>query len=338
VTISGVTFSNCAAVNGGAILVSSGGILTVSNCTFIGNNASGPGGAVAVSAGGIAQFDGCTFVSNHAANGGAIDTFGDVNLDNCTIVSNTASSTGGGLRLESGSGSLAVNSCTIVGNSAANGGGVEDDDGGGTLTARNSIIAHNSTGGSGPDVRTFMPGFSSSGYNLISRTNDGTGWRHNGLSDDDQCGSVLGPLYPLLARLADNGGCTCTMALLPGSPAIDAGSSGGMTYDQRGFLRPTNILGSLSPPDDASDIGAFEVQTTDLTNAPLLKIFANGANAILLWDSKAAAYTLEQASPLNPPASWTPVAATPALTNANAELTVTQPASATNKFFRLRAP
>jgi hypothetical protein len=57
---------------------------------------------------------------------------------------------------------------------------------------------------------------------------------------------------PLLLPLADNGGPTRTHALLPGSPAIDAGSnSTGSTTDQRGapFVR---VVGA------APDIGAFE--------------------------------------------------------------------------------
>ena len=62
---------------------------------------------------------------------------------------------------------------------------------------------------------------------------------------------------PRLDRLRDNGGPTATHALLPDSPAIDAGDPNGcrdalgalLTADQRGFARP---VGS------ACDIGAFE--------------------------------------------------------------------------------
>ena len=53
---------------------------------------------------------------------------------------------------------------------------------------------------------------------------------------------------PLLGPLANNGGPTQTMALLPGSPAIDAGVTvAGVTTDQRGVLRPQGF---------APDIGA----------------------------------------------------------------------------------
>lgn len=58
---------------------------------------------------------------------------------------------------------------------------------------------------------------------------------------------------PLLGPLQDNGGPTFTHALLPGSPAIDAGLDSGapLTTDQRGQPR---IAGAHV------DIGAFEVQ------------------------------------------------------------------------------
>jgi hypothetical protein len=65
---------------------------------------------------------------------------------------------------------------------------------------------------------------------------------------------------PLLSPLAKNGGPTLTHALLPGSPAIDAGNNHhDFSTDQRGRARVSGA---------APDIGAFEVQTD--------AIFANG--------------------------------------------------------------
>jgi hypothetical protein len=62
---------------------------------------------------------------------------------------------------------------------------------------------------------------------------------------------------PRLGPLTDNGGPTLTHALLPGSPAINAGdcSGGTISRDQRGVTRP---LGS------ACDIGAYESALPDL--------------------------------------------------------------------------
>jgi hypothetical protein len=57
-----------------------------------------------------------------------------------------------------------------------------------------------------------------------------------------------------LGPLAGNGGPTQTVALLPGSPAIDAGANtAGLVFDQRGFNH-ARVSGS------AADIGALEVQ------------------------------------------------------------------------------
>ena len=58
---------------------------------------------------------------------------------------------------------------------------------------------------------------------------------------------------PLLAPLADNGGPTPTHALLPGSPAINQGSST-ESNDQRGAPFVRNFGGGV-------DIGAYERQT-----------------------------------------------------------------------------
>ena len=65
---------------------------------------------------------------------------------------------------------------------------------------------------------------------------------------------------PILGSLADNGGPTFTHALLPGSPAIDAGDDSvldpplSLTTDQRGMprLRAFHV-----------DIGAFEFEPTN---------------------------------------------------------------------------
>src|SRR5262249_55943785 len=59
---------------------------------------------------------------------------------------------------------------------------------------------------------------------------------------------------PMLGPLQNNGGPTQTMALLPGSPAIDHGSNpAGLTTDQRGTGFRRAINGHI-------DIGAFESQ------------------------------------------------------------------------------
>jgi hypothetical protein len=88
-------------------------------------------------------------------------------------------------------------------------------------------------------------------------------------------------VVPLLDVLADNGGFSKTLALLAGSPAIDAGNpsaptgSGGtcQTTDQRGISRPQGA---------ACDIGAFEyvpppVTVPVLTTSAASSLTATGA-------------------------------------------------------------
>src|SRR5439155_12217007 len=84
---------------------------------------------------------------------------------------------------------------------------------------------------------------------LIQNTNDFT-------LTGDLTTNILGQ-DPLLGPLQDNGGPTLTHALLPGSPAIDQGSSGGLTSDQRGLTRVLD-LPEITHVDDGADIGAAE--------------------------------------------------------------------------------
>ncbi len=93
-----------------------------------------------------------------------------------------------------------------------------------------------------------------SSYNLIGT--GGSGGLVNGVNHNQ-----VGVANPGLGTLAQNGGPTRTVALLPGSPAIDRGSNAFVTAgetDQRGLTRVAN--GTV-------DIGAFEVQTTSVVSA-----------------------------------------------------------------------
>jgi hypothetical protein len=64
-------------------------------------------------------------------------------------------------------------------------------------------------------------------------------------------GNLFG-VDPLLGPLQNNGGSTRTHALLPGSPAINAGSNPlGLATDQRGADFPREAGGR-------ADIGAYE--------------------------------------------------------------------------------
>jgi hypothetical protein len=108
-----------------------------------------------------------------------------------------------------------------------------------TTFMRNTIVA-----GNGPqDIGGTL---ASSGYNLIGNSTGGSGYADTDILDVD----------PMLGPLADNGGPTQTHALLPGSPAIDAGDNADAPeFDQRGPGFPRIVNGII-------DIGSFEVQST----------------------------------------------------------------------------
>ena len=60
--------------------------------------------------------------------------------------------------------------------------------------------------------------------------------------------------------MMQHGGATDTNALLPGSPAIDAGGLSGYLRDQRGFRRVMDQFLIINAADgDGSDIGTVEM-------------------------------------------------------------------------------
>jgi hypothetical protein len=87
-------------------------------------------------------------------------------------------------------------------------------------------------------------------------------------------GTVASPIDAKLGALLDNGGPTLTMALLPGSPALDAAACSDaegapLTVDQRGFPRP-QVTGC--------DIGAFENQAPSLICPAAQTLAAHGSH------------------------------------------------------------
>ena len=144
---------------------------------------------------------------------------------NCTLFGNSASSAGGGI---SNDGVMVLTNCTISGNSvsgaSAIGGGIDNNNQSGNLTLNNTIVAGNIavSGAGDPDICGAVESISSS--NLIGiGTADMTGIS-NGLNHN-HVGTSLSPVNAELAPLANNGGATQTMAIAPGSLALDAGSN-----------------------------------------------------------------------------------------------------------------
>ncbi len=249
------TTTNYIYSSGGGMVNFADGTATLSNCTVSGNSANSAGGleidgttalsdcTISGNSGGgladsyaTATMTDCT-VSGNSVDGGVINFSGAATLTNCTISGNS----GGGLG-NYGSGTLTLTNCTISGNSNSYGGGGLANASTATLT--NTIVAGNGS----TDV--------SNGGGSISGSNDLIGTGDAGGLVNGVDGNIVGVADPLLAPLGNYGGTTQTMPLLPGSPALDAGTDGDgvPATDQRGEGRYVGI-----------DIGAFESQGFTLT-------------------------------------------------------------------------
>jgi predicted outer membrane repeat protein len=182
-----------------------------------------------------------TFSGNNAfGNGGAIYNDGTLTVSNSTFSGNNtgASDASGGAIFNSGT--LTVSNSTFSGNSARTGGGISNY---GTGTLKNTIIANSPSGG-----------------NCYGAIADGGG---NLSYPDTTCPGTNSD--PMLGPLQNNLGPTYTMALGPGSAAIDAANDAICAAppvnnrDQRGIARPQG---------PHCDIGAYEA-----TLQPITRVF-----------------------------------------------------------------
>jgi hypothetical protein len=127
------------------------------------------------------------------------------------------------------------------------------------MNIKSTIVANNSADVD-PDVKG---AFASQGFNFIGKKDGSTGFT---LATDKR-GTIAKPLDPKfdLKGLRNNGGLTETIALQPSSPAVDKGSSvgltGNLTADQRGagFSRTVERAPANAAGGDSTDIGAFEL-------------------------------------------------------------------------------
>jgi uncharacterized repeat protein (TIGR01451 family) len=244
---------------GGAIMFEplGTGAVTITNSTFDSNTAQG-GSKTQGGFGGAIMFEpesgsltvtGSTFSANTADAAAAGSGFGGaisfepneegvdtLSLTNSTFTGNHANGKGfgGAIDFEGETSTATLLNDTIVANTTGSGtfgGGIENE---GQTTARNTIISGNTAGAV---------------VNNCGNAPIAAG------AHDIELGTTCGfdmNADPKLAPLAENGGPTETMALLAGSPAIDAGDSAFCpATDQRGFPRP-------QPPAGTCDIGAFE--------------------------------------------------------------------------------
>ncbi|HEY9886794.1 MAG TPA: CHAT domain-containing protein, partial [Candidatus Obscuribacterales bacterium] len=248
--ITGSTLSSNEADFGGGI--NNSGTLTITTSTLSNNTATGEFGGGAIGSSGPLTLANSTLNGNLANLGGGLYNRGPLTVSNSTFSGNSAFQIGGGLA--NFGGDVTVTNSTLSGNRAGDaGGGLSNrgdllSDGSftetGQLTVTSSLVSGN-TNSSGLRSNLFSDRpFTSGGNNLFG--SDGNA----GVSGASLAASDIVPLVALSQilnpTLSDNGGPTPTLALVPGSPALDRGA--GANGDQRGQAVVNGIR----------DIGAFE--------------------------------------------------------------------------------
>jgi hypothetical protein len=236
---------------GGAIV--NFGTLTITNSTLSGNQ-SGRGGNGATGGVGMGGgSNGSSSFSSVGGVGGGIYTASSqaVTLTNDTFAVNAASPGGtggsgagfggsGGAVYHGGVGLVQLSFVTVTNNTAGATVGGIDNASIGALTETGSIISSN-TGSPAENCSTGS--ITDLGNNIVFGDNSCPGRNAD----------------PKLGLLAGNGGPTQTMALLPGSAAIDAVPTNAcpVATDQRGVSRPQGA---------ACDAGAYEVAAPNVSS------------------------------------------------------------------------
>ena len=250
-----------AAQDGAGIYLNAGG-LTLDHVTIRDNSTGGAGGGL-YSNGTLTMTD-STVMSNTANIGGGFELHGPATLTNVTLNGNSASgSQGGAFRTIGTNAKVHMQNVTMAGNTSHLDGAAGLIDNGSQVRLNHCTIANNAAG------TGYVSGLASSAAVTLTNTIIlGTGSNptcagvitsggHN-LGSDNSCNLVaagdLTTTIPLLGAVANNGGATQTMALLPGSPAIDHADNSGPTTDQRGVARQDGNFDGIVAPD----IGAYE--------------------------------------------------------------------------------
>ncbi len=268
---------------GGGIWNEGGSTVTIERCNVINNTGRGGGGIHNTVTAGTMNVNNSAVANNIAtSNSGGIHNQATLHINSSTISGNSATgtdSTGGGISTgNDGTPTITIMNSTIANNSVTSatsaGGGIYRAVG--TVNIQNSIIADNTSAGTGPDCNGSIV---SQDYNLIENT---AGCLISGTTTNNITGSD-----PLLAALADNGGETSTLALGAASLAVEHipnGSSGcvsGTSTDQRGGVRADGSTRGGT----ACEIGAYEFDsafTPTAVNFQGISAADNGNVTILL--------------------------------------------------------
>ncbi|HEY9122392.1 MAG TPA: choice-of-anchor Q domain-containing protein [Brevefilum sp.] len=228
-------------------VINNDGTLIIINSTFSGNKSQdddgfGDGGVIYNSTTGSLSIEKSTFSGNEGRFGGAISSYGAIEMTNSTFSGNTASIRGGSIYNNN---TLTITNCTFSENASGFGGAAVENSPAGTLNYSNTIIADSLIG---------EEGFECNNQGTIV-TNIGN------LVEDGSCDSVYSG-DPTLGPLADNGGLTQTHALQTESIAIDNGNLAACPdTDQRGVSRPQG---------EGCDIGAYEWEPFKFSFLPLI--------------------------------------------------------------------
>ena len=251
--------------NGGAIYLGTEAAALILDSVFHRNGSTEYGGAIYTS-GGIASVSGCTFTENVSSGGGAVTNWtGDLTVSRSFFGSNRSYDKGAAIY---GGNDLTVTNSTFWRNVADEDGGAIFGSPSGLLSITNATFAENrSLTNVGDAVRQ---GDSSTGTtkNSVFSGHDAACWRvrdgGNNLvfPQDSTCSGGFYSSDPHLLAPALNGGNTQTMKLGHGSFALDRALAAACpSDDQRGQPRPAG---------GKCDLGAFEDQVPTAPGVPVI--------------------------------------------------------------------
>ena len=269
-TVTNCTFSgNSAGISGGGMDNNSSSPV-VTNCTFSGNSTGDAGGGM-INIDSSPTVTNCTFSGNSAGDdGGGMRNFSSSSptVANCTFSGNSADADGGGMH-NSFSSSPTVTNCTFSGNSAGDGGGGMRNSSGSSPTVTNCSFSGNSADADGGGMfnNHSSPAVTNCSFSENSASNDGGGMFNNDSSpvvtncilwgnsteiENTGTGSPTVTYSIVLGGHAGTGNLSLDplfvnpaggdLHLLPGSPAIDAGTAtGAPATDFDGDARPLGL-------------------------------------------------------------------------------------------------